>query len=245
MKVTPLDKLMYTSARLAGEFVVFKQFAELIGTTAPAALEFKDWNYDWASPSLPKIPNNLWSQGHALCVFTDKGVLPGIYNCSLSSGTIPCIQELFITDMPCYLEAVLLYRRTELSFDAIPLMRSAASADGMFPEFQLRFDWQEDTQSWLCQVSPTGFVNAFVYWPTLSRTDDANKTVVEDNLEVLSNILLRYLGAYEAQLEQPGKWDIYKPKAARVTHDSHGNVKKIYRLGQVGYRRYIPTKQGA
>lgn len=247
MKVTPLDKLVYTAARLASDFVVFKQFVELLKTTAPIALEFKEWNYAWDSPILPGNPTKLWGQGHALCVFTEKAILQGIYNCSISGGEENNSQELFITDLACNLAAVLLYRRTETSFDAIPLMQVAASKDGIFPEFQLRYDWQEDTQGWVCQVSPTGFINAFVYGNTLAGLDDAARSIVENNLEWLANVLLRYLGAYEAQLNQPGAWSKFGLKPARVARDKHGNVKKIYKLGQVGYSRYVvqPAKEVA
>ena len=245
MKITPLDNLMYTSARLANEFVVFKQFHELIKTTTPIALEFKEWNHDWRSSTLPKIPEKLWSQGMSLCVFTDRSIVPGIYNCSISGGEEGHSQELFITDLPCYLEAVLLFRRTETSFDAIPLMRVTSTVDGVFPEYQLRFDWHDDTQEWLYQISPTGFVNAFVYEHTRLSLSPENRAIVAQNLAVLANSLLRYLGAYETYLNKPGKWDVFNPKQARILRDKNGDVKKIYRLGQVGYRHYVAAKPGA
>ena len=241
MKTTPMDKMVYTTARLSNDFVVFKQFSDLLRTTTPNVVEFKDWNYDWNSPLLPAMPDKLWGQGTALCVFSDKDIVPGTYNCSVAADAQGHGQELFIADLPCYLESVLIFKRNDTSFDAIPLM-SLVAADGVFPELQLRFDWQHDTQSWLCQVSPSGFVNAYVYWPTLSVMSDTEKLAVENKLEWLANALLRYLGALEARLNMPGTWEIFKPKPARVAYDTQGCVKKIYKLGQMGYRHYLVTK---
>lgn len=241
MKTTPLDKLVYTTARLSNDFVVFKQFSDLLKTTTPTVIEFKDWNYDWTSPVLPKVPAKLWGQGTALCVFSARSIVPGTYNCSVSADAQGHGQELFIADLPCYLDSVLLFKRSDTSFDVIPLM-SVVAADGVFPEFQLRFDWQEDVQRWGCQVSPTGFVNAYVYWPTVSPMTAEDKAAVEAKLEWLANAILRYLGALEALLTSEGKWEIFAPKSARVVHDKQGRIKKIYKLGQMGYRHYIVNK---
>ena len=234
--ITPFDRLIYESARLQDVYGVYKHFLELLQEVKITAVDFPQWN-PRTGQALSACAPNLWELGPALCIFTQRGIVPGYHRPAIIEST-----EGRDTDLPIHipswvLDAILVFQRTAESFDVIPMMSQTSGQQTPFPEMQIRYDLHNDDWAW--KYSPSGFVNAFSYYPQMEDAFACDKKCVLQRLNWLGQYVLNYLGAYDILLGQPGEWQVIKPKPPRYK-EKKGKVKKIHSIAQAGFKRFIP-----
>jgi hypothetical protein len=235
--ITPFDRLIYTSAKLQDVHVVYKHFMRLLQTTQMDTYVWTCWDRAPVS-TLPAEPAELWRLGQNFCICTPHGIVPGMHRPCIADGAEGVFCDMPIINEPWDLDALLVFKRSDTSFDVIPLMHntSPVADNAVFPELQLRYVYTEGCWAY-CQ-SPTGFVNTYAYGQVLDELPPACTRRVQCALDWLGAYILSYLGTYNAVLMQDGAWERCEPKPPRYK-TKNGKVKKIYTIAQAGYKQYV------
>jgi len=242
--ITPFDHLVFASAQHNDHHVVYHNFLGLLKQTPMPICQFRPWDAS-EEQILPTEDAKLWSLGNNICVFAQPGIGPAsTHTPLLVDAQSGLAGELLPHELRWSPTLLMLFKRTTFksaqpprcSFDVIPIMTNTTSADLVFPEIQLRFD-ATDT-GWVWYMSPTGFVNSYLYEPITTQLPVASQKRLEDAVEQFGNEILYFLGAFDAHITKPGAWEKIPAKPARIK-EKNGKVKKIYRIAQAGYQHYV------
>ena len=125
------------------------------------------------------------------------------------------------------------------NFDVIGIMRDLANSR-LMPEVQVRFTRADDAWSW--RLSPTGFVNPYVYGRAIAKIPEDKRAALDDAVNHYGAELALYLGGYHKWLQCDGRWEVTGAKPARTKLDKHGRVKKIYKIASGGYKQFVPQR---
>ena len=242
MKNTPLDYLLHDVAIHQRVDPVAEQFFKLL-TEFPLGVYY--WP-DWSPGQGEHLPadaagDTFGPKASRFCLFTDNTLGGGKYHRPVVVSAVEGIIEVVPAYFAWTLDAVLVYRKDADTFDAIGIMRDT-SGQRLLPEVQLRFS--RSALGWSWKLSPSGFVNPYVYGPTFAAIPEDMTGRLHDEICHYGNMLSLFLGGYHKLLDADGTWTVQAPKQAKVKRDKHGRPKKFYRVASSGYMQFQPGPHG-
>jgi len=237
--ITPLDHLREAARLNRFSMPVFAMFHELFEKAPIVTHRWEAWDHDCGT-RLPKEPV-AWPDMH-FCVFAPVDVVKGSYTHCIAAGDPDTEVAPWFENNQWQLDSLMVFTRQDGDFDVIPLTRPAHGGVAYFPEVQLHFSLVPE-QGWGWRMSPTGFVNPYVYLPLMRDMSEEEMAAVEDDVNHLGNMVELYLGSYYQYLQQSeGAWRVVEPKPAKVKKDDKGRLKKVHRISTAGYSIYETKK---
>ena len=239
MKNTPLDYLLHDVMLGKDRNPVSHQFFKLLTEFPLGVYYWPDWTPELGAHLPPEAPASTFGpKAPRFCLFSDGDIGGGQFHRPTIVQAAECLVEMAPSYVSWILDCVLVYRLDDDNFDALGIMRDAASRR-LLPELQLRFT--RSGAGWAWRISPTGFVNPYVYGPTIQAIPEAGRPGLDDAVEHYGNVLSQYLGGYHAWLDADGAWTMHQPKPARTKVDKKGRVKKFYRIASSGFMTFAPA----
>jgi hypothetical protein len=237
--ITTFDRLIYASAMYSGVHTVYKHMLDALQSVRLSVINWPEWPNVYKY-SLDVDPAMLWKLAPMICLCTANGVVPGMYRPMIVDGTEGSVSDLQLDTHEWLLDAVMVFRRSSVSFDVIPLMTNVRADKTPFPEIQLRYTATD--KGWAWRQSPVGFVNVIAYGDILGDLAPACQKRIDDAVQWLGGYILAYLGSYDKFLTTPGTWKVIAAKPPRYK-EHNGKVRKIHDIAQAGYRQYVHSTQ--
>jgi hypothetical protein len=231
MKTTLLDDYIGTCVANKDKLHVCAAMGQVLKATTPVA-------HVWETPNAmvrPLAPAPLVLPDAAMCLCVLPGITPGYYRFCVDQNVDTPILGDWIGRCPWSLEGLLVYQYDANTFDAIPLVRQLAGGNTIMPELQIHFTWTAD--GWIWQKSKTGHVNPYFHDVMIRMLDD--QETLDNSITYLGSVINCCLGSYLDYINRPGKWQVYMPREPKLKV-KNGKVKKVYQVGSVGYKQFIP-----
>lgn len=239
MKTTPLDYLLHDAALNRNRNPVAYQFCEMLKDHPVAPHFWPEWNLAELGAALPDLRcDELLPPVQRMCLFSPGNIGGGLYHRPTIVDAAEGMEEIGPAYAAWALDCVLVYKLDDANFDVIGIMRDV-SGIRLLPELQLRFF--RAPGGWAWRISGTGFVNPYIYGPSLADLPEAGAAGLEAAVDYLGNLVALYLGGYHAWLGQAGDWAYREPVPAKAKTGKDGKTKKFYRIAGLGYRTFVPA----
>lgn len=237
---TPLDRLIYSAAKYHKHFAMWERFLRL---TTEIEIRTQVWRgyrlEEHGTPLRPDDPT-LWAQHPFLMLYTPEGILPATCCRPLLTGALErSARSLGMDSVTWDLTSVLLFRKGQYDFDAVPILEQRDAPQLVFPEPQISFVHTADGWTW--SLAKTGFINPMVYDDLIKSMSDRARTVLEEDTDLLASAVLLYAGGWAARIAKGGRFVQHGCKQPRVK-ERDGRVKKIHEIAKVGWYEFEAEK---